>query len=498
MPGKNQVTLTFGGDSTSLDKTIQGVNRDLNSVSSTTEKTSTSFSKTAGLLTKTSKGIKDGLEGVIAASTAMGVSFPGEQALAFVAIALDFTKGAKDLAEGLGGLLEPALTKVKTAMGFAATATEGEAAATGEAEAAQLGLNAALLANPIVLIIAGLVALGVGFYEAYEHVKVFRDAVNDVASVLKTVVLGAFRAVETAVTTVIDFVKDHWKLILGILTGPFGLLVAAVASNFGAVKKVITDGISAIKGFFSDAGSWLLDAGKAIVDGLKNGIANAWGDIKGVVSDGVNKVKGWVKSGFGIFSPSKVFKEYGQNLIDGLVLGITQTIPSVKKAIDGLSQAVKDQLAAVGTKIASAQQLAQQVAGGFTATLSADGAGVLANLKTQLDQTQALQRDLKLLQSEGLSKSLLDQLAAGGVGSLAAADQLAIGGKSAVSQANVYAAGIGSSGAAIAQQEVQRDLNVTLAANLTTVLKVDGKTLADIVQTALLKKKRTSGSLGLS
>lgn len=51
---------------------------------------------------------------------------------------------------------------------------------------AMVFLNATLLANPIGLVIAALVGLGVAFYEAYKHSKVFRDFVDGIWSKAKT------------------------------------------------------------------------------------------------------------------------------------------------------------------------------------------------------------------------------------------------------------------------------------------------------------------------
>ena len=52
-----------------------------------------------------------------------------------------------------------------------------------------------LAANPIVLVIAGIAALAIGLYEAYEHCKPFRDAINEVGAVLGGAVKAAFNAV---------------------------------------------------------------------------------------------------------------------------------------------------------------------------------------------------------------------------------------------------------------------------------------------------------------
>ena len=85
------------------------------------------------------------------------------------------------------------------------------------------GLSMALwtfAANPIVLVIAGIAALAIGLYEAYEHCKPFRDAINEVGGVLG----GAVKAAFNAVSEVANFLwNDVFK--------PFGEFLADVFVN---------------------------------------------------------------------------------------------------------------------------------------------------------------------------------------------------------------------------------------------------------------------------
>ena len=107
--------------------------------------------------------------------------------------------------------------------------------------AVQAVLNAVMSANPIGLVILAIAGLVAGVIYAYSHFKVFRDAVNDVWSVLQT--LGAW-------------VINHWKLIVDILLGPIGILL----TNLGTVKTVIDDIIQALESIgsaVSKALGWL-------------------------------------------------------------------------------------------------------------------------------------------------------------------------------------------------------------------------------------------------
>lgn len=116
-----------------------------------------------------------------------------------------YATGFADVADGLGGLLAPALTKAKAA--FAA-------------------MNATLLANPIFLVIAALTALTVGFVIAYKKSETFRNIVN-----------GAMDSVKNGVSSFVDFtvgaVKGAAKTlakIADIITTPYQIAFRAIAS----------------------------------------------------------------------------------------------------------------------------------------------------------------------------------------------------------------------------------------------------------------------------
>lgn len=75
--------------------------------------------------------------------------------------------------------------------------------------------NSALLANPIGLVVVGLVALGVGLVVAWRKFETFRNVVRGTWS----------------------WIRNNWPLLLAIITGPFGLATLAIRRNFGTIKR---------------------------------------------------------------------------------------------------------------------------------------------------------------------------------------------------------------------------------------------------------------------
>lgn len=86
------------------------------------------------------------------------------------------------------------------------------------------------------------------------------------------------------------------------------------------------------------------------------------------------------------------------------------------------------------------------------------GVSLIDKLRKQAADTKRLAADLRSLSKMGLSKGLLSDLVAGGLGSLGAADELLAGGARSVSTANSLNASIGKSGQSIAAGEVNRNL----------------------------------------
>jgi hypothetical protein len=94
-----------------------------------------------------------------------------------------------------------------------------------------------LAANPIVLVIAAIVALGVGLVIAYQKVEWFRNAVNALGRILMAVFGGAVRAVMTAfsgwwatngdmVIQVCNAVGAAFRWLGGVIAGYLGGVVA--------------------------------------------------------------------------------------------------------------------------------------------------------------------------------------------------------------------------------------------------------------------------------
>jgi len=137
-------------------------------------------------------------------------------------------------------------------------------------------------------------------------------------------------------------------------TGPIGLFIGAAALLTAAwvtwgddIKATVGASVDWIKAQFDALMAWfeaipgrMLDFGRNIVQGLIDGIMERWEALKAKVVDLANSMPEWVRKAVGIQSPSRVMREIGGFISEGLALGITDGAPGVMSAVDGVVDAV--------------------------------------------------------------------------------------------------------------------------------------------------------------
>lgn len=169
-------------------------------------------------------------------------------------------------------------------------------------------------------------------------------AVQKIWQIVSTVFNAVKDVITNTLNAILSVVSGVWNAIYGVMTGVLGSIInffAPAASwlydKGTAIVHGLVNGIRAIAGsvwgaiksvadpigqFFSGAGSWLYETGKAIIQGMINGIKDMGGRLLNVVGDSANAVKNKFKDVLGIHSPSRVFAEYGKNIVQGLTVGV--------------------------------------------------------------------------------------------------------------------------------------------------------------------------------
>ena len=116
-----------------------------------------------------------------------------------------------------------------------------------------------------------------------------------------------------------------WEGVLGTL------------SNFGARVREV----------FSNIGAQLTTVGPDIIAGLQNGLSSGWDSVISFLTDLANRIVEAVKAVLGIHSPSTVFFEIGQNIIEGLVNGIKFISGKVAETLTAIFEDIKSVLGTI-------------------------------------------------------------------------------------------------------------------------------------------------------
>lgn len=227
--------------------------------------------------------------------------------------ALGFVKGAMGSVSLVTGAYA-SITGTATGATIAKTVAEKAAAVgSGIMTAAQWALNAALSANPIALIVIGVLALAAAVILAYKKSETFRDIVN-----------AAFSGIAKTVGVVVDFIRDHWKLLLVILGGPIGLAVVLIASHFDKVKAVVEAVLGWIREHWPAIKAVLIAAftdAKEKITGVIEKIQGAIETAKGGIETAMSAVKTAVQAVVDVF----------QGILDKIqaVIDLAKKIPHV-------------------------------------------------------------------------------------------------------------------------------------------------------------------------
>lgn len=134
----------------------------------------------------------------------------------------------------------------------------------------------------------------------------------------------------------------NWETIKTLIGG----FIDVVLTGLGGLFDLLPDVIDFVTAFLNGDWEGMKESGKNIVEGLWNGIKDTWETLKSWIGELIDKLIAFVKSIFGIHSPSTVFSDIGTNLIKGLwegIKGMWETLKAnVSTLLDKLTTTVKE------------------------------------------------------------------------------------------------------------------------------------------------------------
>lgn len=279
----------------------------------------------------------------------------------------------------VGSIVSVVLTVVSQVI----AAVINAAAVVSSAISAVLTVVSALVAGvtafigSILAVVGGCVstvsALVAGVVNAV--VSLIGSLVSSVLSAISGLVSGIASFFQSIVSTMSSAASSAYSAV----TGAFNSMVGAVSGAVGNLMGVVSGIPGQVMGFFAGAGSWLVDSGRALIDGFAEGIQNAVGGAISAVSGVVSQIRSFFP-----FSPAKTgpFSGHGYTtfsgkaLMEGWAKGIGGGTGSVVSAITGAMETAQGMLS-TGLTVAPAAGAA--VAAGATYNITVNGGSVNAD-----------------------------------------------------------------------------------------------------------------------
>lgn len=205
------------------------------------------------------------------------------------------------------------------------------------------------------------------------YFTIVRVVITTIFNVIRTVITAVWRGIVLAVTTYVNIVRTVittvfnavravaqavWNGIRAVITGAVSAVVGTiqrvrevytiVRDAFNRARSAVGDAIGGVVGFvrglpgrivnaLGNIGRTLYQSGKDLIDGFVNGLRDAAGRIVSAIKNFVlDKIPGPIKSFLGISSPSRLMAGFGQNIGEGLVVGIDKSRDMVGKAMQRL------------------------------------------------------------------------------------------------------------------------------------------------------------------
>jgi TP901 family phage tail tape measure protein len=245
------------------------------------------------------------------------------------------------------------------AANFASTLAQGAAAmATMAANAARAAIQMALMAARVIIVNGAMLAARVATLAWAAAMAILNVATGPIGLIViaivaliavivlvatktkffQTIWSATWNFIKAAFATVVEFIKQHWQLIIAIIFGPLGIIVGLVITHFNQIKNFISNAISTVVNFVKSHWKLLV----AIIGGPIAAavllVIKYWSQIKSFVFNTTNAVVNFVKSQIGKIKSG--FANLGS--LPGLISGIFGRILSaVRSKLSSMLQTVR-------------------------------------------------------------------------------------------------------------------------------------------------------------
>jgi len=326
---------------------------------------------------------------------------------------LDFVK---NLAIKTGALVKSGIQYTLTTAKMLASkaATFAVSAATKAAAAAQWLLNAAMSANPIGLVVLAIVALVAVVVLAWKRNEKFREVITKAWNAIKNAGMAVWnwlsKIVPETFKKLVDFAKK-WSLP-GIIYTHWSKIKDGAVQAWNAVINFFKGVPGKILKALGSFGSLLKNIGYDLVAGLQSGIQKAWTWLTDKLKGMVNLLPDVVKKVLGIKSPSRVFMTLGQQIGQGMEVGILGTKANIEAATGRVANSAIAGVQRYQEKLRALRDRTSELMGSWgigetvqTETITPDA--MLTGIKSQAKTMQGFLKNIETLKKSKLSSAVV-------------------------------------------------------------------------------------------
>lgn len=231
-------------------------------------------------------------------------------------------------------ILKAAIIGIATALGVLATAL-GISNLISLVQKAFALLNATMLANPIVLIVAAIAGLVAAFVYLWNNCESFRNFWKDLWEGIQNIVSVAIDFIVKWFNKIVNFVKENWQGLLLLIVNPFAGAFKLLYDNCDGFREFIDTWIKKIKDFFVDGFNTIKEKVVSTFTNLKNGVVNIATNIKDGVVSRITSLKDGVVSRF------NSVKDTATSVFNKVKTAITSPIEKARDVVKGVVDKIK-------------------------------------------------------------------------------------------------------------------------------------------------------------
>ena len=238
----------------------------------------------------------------------------------------------------VAGALGPVLIvvgKVISAVGTIMTIVPKIAGVINTVKTAFMALNATMLANPIVLIVAAIVALIAIFVVLWNKCEGFRNFWKGLWEGIKNIVSTVVEALKGFFTGVIDFVKNNWQGLLLMLVNPFAGAFKLLYDNCEGFRNFINGILEKIKTALTNAWTAITTGIQTAWNAISSFFTTIWEGIKTIFSTVLEAIK------TAITTYINAYKTVITTVFNAIKTVVTTVWNAIKTAIDTVLNAIK-------------------------------------------------------------------------------------------------------------------------------------------------------------